>query len=80
MLFRSTGSFALQKVIEVQADPEVGLCGTHVRKGSAAEVKSVRSDSDGQLVFELEEQHCPAGATGQVEKRFVWNGQRFQPR
>lgn len=80
---KGTGSFALQKVIEVQADPEVGLCGTHVSKGSAAKVKCVRPDSDGPslaLVFQLGEQRCPAGATHQVEKRFVWNGQRFQPR
>lgn len=77
---KGVNSFTLQKLIEVQADPEVGLCGTHVRKGSAAEVKSVRSDAGGDLVFRLEEQHCPAGGTRQVEKRFFWNGQRFTPR
>ncbi|WP_457417702.1 hypothetical protein [Roseateles sp. P5_E7] len=78
---KGTGSFALQRVLEVQADPESGMCGTHVRKGSAAEVKSVRPESDGQpltLVFHLAEQRCPAGPTRQVEKRFVWDGQRFQ--
>jgi hypothetical protein len=77
---KGAASFSLQPVLEVQADPESGLCGTHVRKGSAANVNSVHSDSDGQLVFQMEEQRCPDGAPHKVEKRFAWDGQRWRSR
>jgi hypothetical protein len=73
--------YVIQPLLDVQQDPEEGMCGARMKTGVAAKVTEIaiaKTCSDAEVIeFHLATQACPDGATADVRRRFRWNDQAF---
>jgi hypothetical protein len=73
--------FEIQRLLELQQDPEEGMCGSRLLEGTAAKVESidvsVRCTEANMIAFELKTQSCPGGAIETRRPTFEWNGSSF---
>lgn len=75
-------SFEIQELLLANQDPEAGMCGSRITKGTATDVKGIRVEHEGtvdtSLVFVVNSQVCPNGKQRSYERRFVWSSGRFR--
>ena len=75
-------SFEIQELLFANQDPENGMCGTHIKKGTATDVKDVLVEHEGtteaSLVFVVDSKVCPKGKRHNHKRRFIWSSGRFR--
>lgn len=75
-------SFEIQELLLANQDPEIGMCGSRITKGTATDVKDVRVEHEGTvdttLVFVVNSQVCPKGKQRSYKRQFVWSSGRFR--